>query len=168
LSTVGDDESLPRRVAHSIVRLDMFRGAGRRGDFLAGEGGAAKVDEATRRAAFDEAVERKAEEDIRALFSRFAQIRKLVNQIAERKNQNLALVADKLVDPKSRERSNQILHHTVLARLNVVADTTCELYDDFLEFSPADTEEQITLGGWRRLEKSIRDELAGAGYTPPK
>jgi hypothetical protein len=52
--------------------------------------------------------------------------------------------------------------------LNVVEGAIRDLLEDFFSFSPADTEEQITLGGWRRLEKSIRAELVAAGYQPPR
>ena len=168
LSQPGDDESPPRMIARSIVDLVMFHGAGRRADLLAGEGGAAKVDEATRQAAFDDSVEREAEADIRALFPRFARVEKLVDQIAERNNRALAQVASRMMDSDSRRQRNEVLHHVVLARLNAVRDATNALLEDFLEFSPADTEEPLTLRGWQKLERSVRTDLKAAGYKSPK
>ena len=168
LGLLGDVDSLARRVADAIVRLELFRGAGYRENALS-EGtdrGNLSIDD--RQSLFDDSIERKAGADIRALFSRFAQIRKLVNQVAERKKKRRALAHASAASVEVSDDTDTTLLDIVLVRLNVVADQTRAFHDDFLEFSPAATEEPLTLSGWHRLEKSIRTELAAAGYSPPK
>jgi hypothetical protein len=147
LGSVGDADSPARRVADAIVRLELYRGAGLREDALSQSADAARLGKEVRQVLFDDSIERKAEGDIRALFSRISQIRKLVNQVAERKTNRRALLLAQTANVEAREEMDTVQLHLVLARLNAVADQIRALHDDFLEFSPVATEEPLTLSG---------------------
>lgn len=164
LATGGTDDNLPGRVAQAIHDLEMYRGAGRREDELNRTTGNT-FSETVREEMFDDSVEREADRDMRELFQRFRQIRRIFLQIAERKQQRDAILPlrPERADAVASRRQTEL--DIVLVRLNAVIAATSQLYEDFQEFSPAATEYPLTLSGWREFERQIRTELGALGFV---
>ena len=164
LGTLGTDDSLPSRVAQAIHDLELYRGAGRREDELARTMGNT-FSESVRELLFDDSIEREADRDIRALFPRFQQIRRLFMEIAERKERRDALVPLATAFAEAGASCRQFELDAVLVRLDIVIHVTNQLYEDFEKFNPAATEYPLTLSGWREFEKQVRTDLGALGFA---
>lgn len=164
LGTLGTDDSLPSRVAQAIHDLELYRGAGRREDELNRTMGNT-FSESVRELLFDDSIERETDREVRELFPRFQQIRRLCLQIAQRKEQRDAILPLRPERADAVASRRQVELDIVLARLNAVIDATNQLYEDFEKFNPAATEYPVTLTGWRKFDKQVRSDLCALGFV---
>jgi hypothetical protein len=161
LAKDGVEETLPYRIVSAIVDLERYRGAGRRAELSKTE---QRLTAQQRQVLVDDSLERRADNAIRALRPRLAEIRRLILQVGERNDQRNALFPWTPSVVAANRRTNQTALARVRREVDAMTGSAESLRDSFAAFNPAATDEPLTLAGWHRLKRRIQKDLLAAGF----
>jgi len=164
LAKYPDESTLEHVVARCIYDLEMFLAAARRRDSEIRAPHLEPLSDEEQSLLFDDGPEVETDKAIRAFDPKLAHLERLIRRIAIRKVQRAKLkgvdakvMSDTLLETKffaSRAIEQIELVRRKLALVGEAIQTMC----------PALPDDEVTLSGWRKLERSVRKRLRAAGY----
>ncbi len=148
-------------VVETLLEVELFAGARNRAD-----GDTKRLKELPsdlRGLFFDDRVEREADHAIRALLPSIRHIERLLEQTSGRRSKR-ALTARL----PAKDEGTEDLETVVLTLAGMLGRQARLLHRVFLELHPSVPPDELTLMGYRRLERRIRKRLLDAGFPAEK
>ncbi|HEX2874622.1 MAG TPA: hypothetical protein VHP33_25385 [Polyangiaceae bacterium] len=148
-------------VVEALLEVELFAGARNRAD-----GDTKRLKELpddVRELFFDDRVEREADQAMRALLPSIRHIERLLGKTAERRAKRARAVRLAAKDAQTDDLETVVQH---LAQL--VGRQARLMHRVFLELHPSVPPEDLTLMGYRRLERRIRKRLRDVGFPAEK
>jgi hypothetical protein len=166
LARYPDEARLENVVACCLYEVETFLAAAQRRDREVKTQRLEALSDADRSLLYDDGPEVETDKAIRAFDPKLAHLQRLIGRVATRKVQRAELKGfnAEVVDDTATEVEFVASH--AIAHIEVVRRKLAYVLEAFQFMCPALPEDEVTLSGWRKLERSVRKRLRAAGYRP--
>lgn len=166
LGKYPDEDCLENVVGQCLYELEMFLVAAQRRASAVRAQRLEPLSDDAKSLLYDDGPEVETDKAIRAFDPKLAHLKRLIRRVAIRKVQRAKLKGF------NAEVLNDTLTHTkflasrAIKQIELARRALAAVHEAFQVMIPALPELEVTLSGWRTLERSVRQRLRAAGYEP--
>jgi len=170
LATYPDEGCLENIVAQCIYELEMFLAAAQRRDSEIQAPRLEPLSDVDKSLLYDDSPEVETDKAIRAFDPKLAQLERLIRRVAIRKVQRAKLKGFNAKVMNDTVTETKVFASCAIEQIELVRRKLALVLEAFQTMCPALPEDEVTLSGWRKLERSVRKRLRAAGYeaVPPE
>jgi hypothetical protein len=166
LARYPDEGRLENVVAQCIYELEMFLSAAQRRDPEVQAPRLEPLSDEDKSLLYDDGPEVEADKAIRAFDPKLAHLERLIRRVAIRKVQRAKLKGFNAEVMSDTAIETELLASRAIEQIELVRRKLAFVLEAFQIMCPALPEDEVTLSGWRKLERSVRKRLSVAGYEP--
>ncbi|HET7543825.1 MAG TPA: hypothetical protein VFK05_28330 [Polyangiaceae bacterium] len=166
LGTYPDEGRLENVVAQCLFEVEMFLAAAQRRDSEVPARRLEGLSNEDKSLLYDDGPEMETDKAIRAFDPKLAHLERLIRQVALRKVKRAKLKGANAHVMKDTVMETKFFASHAIQQIAVVRRKLDLVLEAIQTIIPALPEEETTLSGWRKLDRSIRRRLRVAGYEP--
>src|SRR6188768_2832350 len=166
LARYPDEDRLENVVACCLYELETFLVAAQRRDPEIQGPRLKPLSAEDRSLLYDDGPEVETDKAIRAFDPKLAHLERLIRRVAIRKVKRAKLKGFSAEVMNDTLMETKVSASRAIKQINAVRLRLEFVLEAFQTMCPALPEDEVTLSGWRKLERSIRTRLRAAGYEP--
>ncbi|HKO52271.1 MAG TPA: hypothetical protein VJV79_31400 [Polyangiaceae bacterium] len=166
LATYRDESRLENVVACCLYEVEMFLAAAHRRDAEVKTRRLERLSDADRSLLYDDGPEVETDKAIRAFDPKLAHLQRLIRRVATRKVQRAKLKGFNAEVTDDTAIETEFLESRAIEQIESIRRKLTFVLEAFQIMCPALPEDEVTLSGWRKLERSVRKRLQAVGYEP--
>jgi hypothetical protein len=166
LARYPDEACLENVVAQCIYELEMFLAAAQRRDSEVQAPRLVPLSDDDKSLLYDDGPEVETDKAIRAFDPKLAHLERLIRRVAIRKVQRAKLKGFNAKVMNDTLTETKFFASRAIEQIEVVRRKLAVVHEAIQTMIPALPEDEVTLAGWRKLDRSVRKRLRAAGYKP--